>query len=169
MREARGNEKLGPVRRADALGNMLTIGRRALAQIDGDIENGAAHDAHELVLRDRRNLEMQAAHDAAHGRERVVVLHELAVDARFLGEHAAAERLQEEAARIGIAPHLQEHHIRNLHPLDDHDFPPAQPAMATRARDEARAPRARRSVLRDGDIETSSCSKPDPRSAPHQR
>ena len=58
----------------------LPIRRRVAAQVDGDVPDPPAKAAHELGLPGAR-LEMKAAQDPAAG-ARVVVLDELAVDAR---------------------------------------------------------------------------------------
>jgi hypothetical protein len=60
---------------------MQPVGRRAAADVDGNVEDGAAHDAHELALGVRIDLKVQAADDAPGARQRLVVLHELLPDA----------------------------------------------------------------------------------------
>ncbi len=45
-------------------GHVLQVGRAFGPQIDDDVEDGAAHAAHELRLRGRRILEMHAADGA---------------------------------------------------------------------------------------------------------
>lgn len=72
MGETHGNPKLAPVFRAERDRNMLAIGRRRRAKIDGHIESRPAHHAHQLALR----------HGARRDRKRLVILNETGVAAR---------------------------------------------------------------------------------------
>ena len=76
---------------------MLAVGRRFSTQVDGHVEYRAARDADQLVLRPRRDLEVEPAqHPLVHG-ERMIVLHETGVDA-VGGQFTQLERLREETA-----------------------------------------------------------------------
>ncbi len=86
---------------------MVAEGRRAGADVDGHVEDRPADHAHKLVLGEGRALEMQAAHRAALPGKRVVVLHELGVEAR-LGQALAVVGLGEEAAVVAELLRLDE-------------------------------------------------------------
>lgn len=45
-------------------GHMPAVGRRAFADVDGDVEDGTLDAAHEFGLCEGRTLEMQPAHNA---------------------------------------------------------------------------------------------------------
>ena len=78
---------------------MPTEGRRAPADVDGHVNDGTAQYPHQFSLREWLGLEVQAAQDAFGARERVIVLDELRVDARFsIG--AAVVDLGEETALV---------------------------------------------------------------------
>ena len=64
MAEARGDEELAPVLRRELHRGMVAEGGRADADVDGDVEDAAAHDAHQLVLGEGRALEMDPAQRA---------------------------------------------------------------------------------------------------------
>jgi len=60
---------------------VLAKGRRAQANVYGDVEDRAARHAHQLVLGMRRRLKMQAAHSSHRRRQRLVVLQKYTVKA----------------------------------------------------------------------------------------
>jgi hypothetical protein len=64
MRVALGDQDLVPFLRGDLQRHPLAKRRRALTDIDDDVEYRAPDDAHDLVLRARGQLEMQAAQHA---------------------------------------------------------------------------------------------------------
>ena len=74
--ESAGHEELQMIFLRQLHGHMAPVGRRTLADVDGNVEHPAAHAAHEFALGEGRTLEMQAAHHAAR-RARLVVLHEI--------------------------------------------------------------------------------------------
>ncbi len=96
------HEELVAVGRAQHDRDMAAIARRAPPDVDRDIEDRPGADANELGLTLRRNLEMQAAHDAAVDRERMVFLGERDIDA-MPPQHVLAKDLREKAARIVMA------------------------------------------------------------------
>ncbi len=81
MGEAFRHEELIAPLGADLDGHMLAIARRALADVDDDIEDGAPQHADELALGMGRLLEMQAANRSGRAGEGDIVLHEMAVEA----------------------------------------------------------------------------------------
>src|ERR1700693_4001443 len=81
---------------------MAAVAGRAPADVDRNIEDRAHRDADQLGLALGWNLEMQAAHDAAVGRERVVFPDEGDIDA-VPPQHILAKDLGEEAARVAMA------------------------------------------------------------------
>ncbi len=88
---------------AEHRGHVPAEGGRALAQVHRDVEDRALDDAHQLVLGEGRDLEVEAAHGPARSRIGVVVLHELERDAG-VGEGAPVVGLGEEAAPV-LVPH----------------------------------------------------------------
>src|SRR5207249_5735696 len=99
------DEELVAFCRAQHDRDMAAVARRAPADIDRDIEDRPGGDADELGLPLRRNLEMQAAHDAAVDRERMVFLDESNIDA-VPPEYVLAKDLGEKTARVGMADRL---------------------------------------------------------------
>src|SRR5581483_6473636 len=81
--------------------------RTRSAQVDDDVEHFAGDDAHELSLR-LLDLVVQAAENSAR-RARMIVLHEVDVDAGRVAESATVVALEEEAARIAEDFRLQQH------------------------------------------------------------
>lgn len=77
---------------------MLTVGGGTHADIDGNVENGTAHAAHQLGLGVGRTLEMETAHDTTH-RLALVVLDEVDMS-DFLVEVALGEGLEEIATLV---------------------------------------------------------------------
>ncbi len=110
VREAWRNIDLAPVFGTHLGHCELAIGRRTDANIDNDIDDRAVKHAQELGLGVRRRLEMQAPHDAALARERVIVLHEFVDDTKFRVA-AFAEGFREKTARIAIAFGRKEKHV----------------------------------------------------------
>lgn len=114
-------------------GDPATIGRRALAEIDGNVENGAAHDAHELGLGGRWGLEMEAADRADLTRERLIILHEGNVQASFR-QHGRTERLHEVAPRVLEPARLEEENVGDGETLDGDAHLAVAPAGAEEAK-----------------------------------
>ena len=83
MREADWDEQLVAVLGRQLGTDPLPVGQRALADVDGDVENSSAHAANQLVLTPRRRLKMQAPQRGFRHGQRVVVLHETASDTDF--------------------------------------------------------------------------------------
>ena len=79
-------------------------GSAAAAHVGGDVEDAAARHPHQLALRMRRGLQMEAAQHAAR-RARVVVLDEGNRRADGVVERLLVEALEEEATRV--AEHLR--------------------------------------------------------------
>ena len=77
----------------------LAVGRRAMADVDGDVEDPAAHNPQQLVLSEWRKLEMQAAQHPRCRRQRVVVLHEIQMKVGCF-ERRFAVGLGEESAMV---------------------------------------------------------------------
>ena len=73
--EAFRDEELAVVLFRKLHGDVLPVGGRAAADVDGHVEDGSPDAPHELALREGRPLEVQAAHDAVL-RHALVVLHE---------------------------------------------------------------------------------------------
>jgi hypothetical protein len=94
----------------------LAEGRRAAADVHGDVEHRAARHAHQLALR-LAQLVMQPAQHAAGGAG-MVVLHELGADAGRLGQHALVVALEEEAARVAEDLRFEDQRVVDLG-LDD--------------------------------------------------
>ena len=106
--ESPGHEELEMVLLRQLYSHVLPVGGRPLADVDGHVENGAAHASHELGLCVGRPLEMQAAHHAAR-RHRLVVLHE--IDRRHFGiEYTFRITLEEVSPRVVEDPRLKHHH-----------------------------------------------------------
>src|SRR5271157_1945316 len=70
------DQELAPVFGRELNRDMSAEGRRRAANVDRDVEDGAAYDAHQLVLRERRGLEVQAAQNALRRGIGMIVLHE---------------------------------------------------------------------------------------------
>ncbi len=69
MGEADRNQQLPPVLGRKLDRDVLAKRWRGAADVHGDIENAAAHHPHQLVLRERSGLEMQAAQGAGFSRQ----------------------------------------------------------------------------------------------------
>src|SRR5256886_13835056 len=113
--EPRGNEDLAEVLLAEPAARPLAEGRRAGPDVHGDVEDLAAHRAHQLALRPR-SLRMQPAQRSPQ-RAGMVVLHEIVGDAA-LPVPLGVEGLQEEAARVAEDIGLDDHHPRQLRRQD---------------------------------------------------
>ena len=74
--EAAGDEELAVVLFCQLYGDMLPVGGRAFADVDGYVEDPAADAAYQLALCIGRTLEVQPAHHAV-ARHALVVLYEL--------------------------------------------------------------------------------------------
>ena len=98
VREAFRYEKLPVVVLRQLHGDMLAVGRRAFAYVNGDIEDFSSDAPHQLGLRERRTLEVQPPHHAV-ARHALVVLHELYMP-DLLVELPLRETLEEITSRI---------------------------------------------------------------------
>ena len=112
VREADGNEDFMAVFRRQLGGHMAAEGRRGAAKIDRDVENAPAHDPYELVLGEGGGLEMQPADRPRLGRQRMVFLDEVEIDAggRKL---VAPVHFREEAARVAYPRRDDQPNIRD--------------------------------------------------------
>jgi hypothetical protein len=100
-------EALGHVEHAVLAGAQLDalpvhVGRRLGPQVDDDVEDGAARDAEELGLRDRRALEVEAPQGSALVVEDHVGLHDAAREPAA-GEFVLAPCARVEAAVVLVA------------------------------------------------------------------
>ena len=98
---------------------MAAEGRRAGAQVDRDVEDRAAHHTHQLALRVRRQLEVDAPDRAGVLGVAVVFLHEARlrdVRAKFI----VAVGLGQEAARVAKFPGHDDDRSGNLKLPDFH-------------------------------------------------
>ena len=93
------HEELAVVILREFDGDVLSVGRGALADVNGHVEDTAADAAHELGLGVGGSLEMESAHHAA-ARHRLVVLHEVDLPSDCLVEGLLVVALEEVAARI---------------------------------------------------------------------
>src|SRR5579872_4639149 len=82
--EADRDQQLAPVFRRQLDRDMAAKGRRRAANVDRDIEDGAAGAADELVLREGRRLEVEPAQGAGRRRIGMIVLDESEFKARLL-------------------------------------------------------------------------------------
>ena len=139
VREAFGDEQGDAVVGAEPLGVPAQEGRRAAAQVDGDVEHFAAQAVDELFLGLRRMLEVQAAHAAALRGVRVVDLRHRPAPAG-LAQFVGAEDAREEAARVADrrAPHA--HQAGERRRFDLQAFHVARPAVAALASAPTSAP-----------------------------
>ena len=80
MGKADRHQDLVPGLGADRPGDPFAVGRRAFANIHGNIIDRTAYDPEQLVLTVRRGLEMQPAQGTFRRREGVIVLHEAKVE-----------------------------------------------------------------------------------------
>ena len=96
--EAFRDEELPMVVFREFYGDVLSVGGRPFAYIDGYVEDGSPNTAHELALRVGWALEVQSAHDAVL-RHAFVVLHKLD-GAYFLLELPLREGFEEVPAGI---------------------------------------------------------------------
>lgn len=84
-------------------GNVLTVGWRAFADINGYIKNGTFDASNQLGLGERRGLEVKASHYAI-SRHRLVVLYELDAMTKDWGhsfiEVSLGETLEEVSTNI---------------------------------------------------------------------
>src|SRR2546425_426565 len=87
-------------------------GRRAAPDVDRDVEDLAGDDPDDLALR-LPDLIVQAAQHAAP-RARVVVLHEVRVQAGGLAERLAVVAFQKEAALVAEDFRLEDENLRDL-------------------------------------------------------
>ena len=101
-------------------GNVLAESRRSRPNIHCDIEYRTSYDAYQFVLRMGRDLEMQAAHDAAIHRKRMIVLHEILLNAQRC-QRVGIECLGKEAAFVSVNARRDE--------FDFRDFKRLNPAM----------------------------------------
>ena len=112
MREAARNEELASVLGRELAADGLAEGRRALADVDGDIPDGAADDADEFRLGVTACLPVETAQDAARGAA-FVVLDEVGGDAGR-GVADGVVGLDEIAARIAEDDGFDDLDVGNL-------------------------------------------------------
>ena len=98
MCEALRDEELPMVVFCEFDGDVLSVGGRPFAYIDGYVEDGSPDASNQFALREGRALEVQSAHDAVR-RHAFVVLHELD-GAYFLFELPLREGFEEVPAGI---------------------------------------------------------------------
>ena len=91
---------------------MLAESGRRAADVHGDIEDAAAHHPHQLVLSERGGLEMQTAQGSDFGRKRVIVLHEIQVEAG-LKKRLAVVNFRKKAAMVAEFARGDDLHIGN--------------------------------------------------------
>jgi hypothetical protein len=119
MGEARRYPQLMPVRRRQLNCYMTPISRRADSDIDGYVENRSPHAPHQLALRMRWRLKVQAAKHAFLRRMNVIVLHEDRFDA-VCPENVRAKGLGEKSTLIAVFGWLYQQDVRNFQALDLH-------------------------------------------------
>lgn len=124
MGEAGGDPELLAVRGAELDGGPFAIGRGARADVDGDVPGGAADDADQLALGVRVDLVVQAAQHVPAA-DRVVVLHEVDVEAGGLAEAAQVEALEEGATLVFEHARLEHQQPIDLEAGDLHQRPSA--------------------------------------------
>src|SRR3954466_10805883 len=98
---------------------MSPVCRRPDTDIDGYVEHRAMRASHQLALRVRRGLEVQAAKHAFLPGLDVVVLHENGVDA-VGGESVGAKGFRKKTALIAVLGWRDQQDIRDVQPLDLH-------------------------------------------------
>ena len=91
---------------------MLPISGRALPDIHGNVQHTALHHAHQLALRVRRPLEMQAPQHAAAAPTQIV-LHKTYLQARLLGKFPRVKALHEVPAGIAKCLGLNNKYARD--------------------------------------------------------
>ena len=101
VRETNRDQQLVPAIARDFYAGPATEARRALANVDRDIEDRTANDPDQLRLSTWRHLEVKPAQRAGKCRKRVVVLDEGQIDTG-LGERPLVPRLGKEAAVVTI-------------------------------------------------------------------
>ena len=102
MRKTRRDQQLHAVLGAQLIPHPVSVGGAAAANIHRHVKDRPPATAHQLGLRMGRSLEMQAAHGADLGGQRVIVLYEIYVDA-MLGHPLAVPCLGKEAAMVAKA------------------------------------------------------------------
>ena len=112
VQEPRRHQQLPAVLEAQLLADPLAPGRAALADVDRHVEQRAAPAAHQLVLGMGRRLEMQPADRAGHARERMVVLHEIEIEAPFRHPRPVPA-FAEEAAVVAEPARAEHQHVWN--------------------------------------------------------
>ena len=97
--------------------HMLTVGRRTLADIHGNIQHSTLHTSHQLALGKRRSLEMQATHHTIRTHA-LIVLAELYLVAHqwlhLLFKLTLAEALKEIASSISKQARLNDEYAFNI-------------------------------------------------------
>ena len=110
---------------------MAAKGRRRAPDVDCDVKDAAARAAHELILRERRRLEVQSAQGADRRRIGMVILHKGEIKTRLVPVGAVVN-LGEEPS--GVAVLLRRHDLdrrnRGLFHLHRAPRPSARPARA---------------------------------------
>ena len=154
VRESDRDQELAPVFGREFDRDMSAEGRRGAANVDRDVEDAAARAAHQLVLGERRRLEVQPAQGADRRRIGMVVLHEGELKPRLVPVGAVVD-LGEKPS--GVAVLLRRHDLdrRNRGLFHLHRGPPsfarpvrARPLLARTRR--ARPPQIAPGQLRGG-------------------
>jgi hypothetical protein len=98
---------------------MAPIRRRTDPNIDAYVEYRSPHASHQLTLRMRWRLKMQAAEDALLPRMDVIVLHEDSFDAMGR-EGVRAKGLRKKTPLVAVSGRFHQQDVRNFQPLDLH-------------------------------------------------
>ena len=111
MRKALRNKKLAMIIFRQFHSHMLTVCRRTLADIHGNIQHSTFHASHQLTLGKWRSLEMQTTHHTIRTHA-LIVLTELHLVANqwlyLLFKLSFAEALEEIATSISKQPRLND-------------------------------------------------------------
>src|SRR5689334_21115482 len=110
MGEAGRDEDLAQVVLGELDGNVAAEGGRATTDVDGDVEDAAPEDTHELGLGGGGDLEVQPAHCARISGHGLVVLHPGTGNARG-PERPFVEGLGKIPPGVTVTPDLNQFHF----------------------------------------------------------
>ena len=113
VQEARRDPELLPVLRAQHGADMPAVGRRAAPDIDRDVPDRAAHHAHQLALRVRRDLQCSPRTTPRSADTRVIVLHERTRRCRPRRSGAAFQVSEKKPRGVEEARRRDQQHIGN--------------------------------------------------------